>query len=159
MEEERYLIDFDGVILDSQDRFKSVMKDNDNLYDWIEYLASIEWYSFLRDCNEIDESITSLKELQYQNRLEGIITAIHSFKEGEQKLIYLREKEIEVPVIYTLPNQRKSEVYIPKPYIILVDDKIKNYRNWIEDGGNALLFDPRLENDEKGKIRTLKKLL
>ena len=33
---EKYLIDFDGVILDSQDRFQEVMKDNINFFDWME---------------------------------------------------------------------------------------------------------------------------
>ena len=154
-----YLVDFDGVILDSQDRFKSVMKDNNNLYDWMEYLASIEWYSFLRECNEIDESLSVLQELQRYKKLKAILTAIHSFKEGQEKLIFLREKRIEVPIIYTLPNQRKSEVIIPKPGLILVDDKISRVNEWIKDGGEALLFNPNLKKDEEGKIRTLKKLL
>ena len=79
-----YLVDFDGVILDSQERFKNVMKDNTNLYDWIEYLSTIEWYSFLRECSEIDESLTVLKKLEYLQRLKGIITAIHSLKKGRK---------------------------------------------------------------------------
>ena len=104
---EKYLIDFDGVILDSQDRFQEVMKDNINFFDWMEYLSSIEWYSFLRSCNEIDESISVLKELERLKKLKGIITAIHSFKEGQEKLYFLREQNIHVPIIYTLPHQKK----------------------------------------------------
>ena len=154
-----YLVDFDGVILDSQDRFQNDMKDNNNIYDWIEYLSSIEWYKFLRECNEIDESIYVLKELQKYKKLLGIITAIHSFNEGQEKLVYLREKEIKVPVFYTLPYQKKCDVYIPNKRICLVDDKQKNCIDWQNAGGSALVFDKNMEHEEKGKIRTLKKLL
>ena len=157
--EKGYLVDFDGVILDSQERFKYVMKDNTNFYDWMEYLSSIEWYSFLRKCNEIDDALTVLKKLEYLNRLKGIITAIHGFKEGKEKLIYLREKGIHVPIIYTLPLQKKSEVYIPNENTILIDDKIKNCVEWELAGGKALLFDRNANEKDKGKIRTLKKLL
>ncbi len=154
-----YLVDFDGVILDSQERFKNVMKDNTNLYDWMEYLASIEWYSFLRECAEIDESLTVLKKLEYLQRLKGIITAIHSFKEGEEKLIFLREKSIYVPIIYTLPHQKKSDVYMPDECTVLIDDKLKNCVEWELAGGKSLLFDRNSTEEERGKIRTLKKLL
>ena len=156
---EEYLIDFDGVILDSQERFQSVMKSNTNFYDWMEYLSSIKWYSFLRECNEIDDSLSVLKRLQYLERLKGIITVIHSFEEGAEKLAFLREQSIYVPIIYTLPHQKKSDVYVPKPHTILVDDKKGNCLDWEQAGGKALLFDTKLEQEEKGKIRTLKKLI
>ena len=156
---EKYLIDFDGVILDSQDRFQEVMKDNINFFDWMEYLSSIEWYSFLRSCNEIDESISVLKELERLKKLKGIITAIHSFKEGQEKLYFLREQNIHVPIIYTLPHQKKCDVYLPTKKLILVDDKKTNCLDWNLAGGKAILFDRNLAKEENGKIKTLKKLL
>ena len=154
-----YLIDFDGVILDSQERFQDAMKDNTNYYDWMEYLSSLEWYNFLRECHQIDDSLTVLAKLQYLRKLKGIITAIHSFKEGEEKLIYLRENNINVPVYYTLPHQKKSDVYIPNNRTILVDDNLKNCIDWELSGGKSILFDRNYQGEEKGKIRTLKKLL
>ncbi len=156
---EKYLIDFDGVILDSQERFKKDMKDNKNLYDWIEYLSSIEWHKFLRECNEIDQSLTTLKKLQQLKKIKAILTRIHSFQEGKEKCIFLREKNIEVPVIYVLPEQKKSEVIIPKKNLILVDDDRKNCIDWEKDGGTSLLFQPNSTEQSKKMIKSLKQLL
>ena len=156
---EEYLVDFDGVILDSQDRFIAEMGSRTDLYEWMDYLATIEWYKFLRECNEIDESISTLQLLQELKKLRAIITHIHGFEEGKEKLIYLRERGIEVPVIYVLPEQRKSSVFIPNKQLVLVDDKIRNCTQWVEDGGSALQFDPHSKGNEKGKIKSLKQLL
>ena len=156
---EKYLIDFDGVILDSQERFLKDMKDNVDLYDWIDYLSSIEWNKFLRECEEIDESISVLNQLQKYNKLKAIITRIHAFEEGKEKLIYLREKGIEVPVLYTLPEQKKSAVVIPKKDLILVDDSYENCLDWELNGGQSLLFRPENTTDNKKMIRSLKQLL
>lgn len=156
--EKKYLVDFDGVILDSQARFDREMHSLLD-EDWFDYLINIKWYEFLRECEEIDESTKTLIELQHYRKLKGIITAIHSLEEGKQKLIYLREKQIEVPVFYTLPGQQKNEVFIPTPDVILVDDKIKNFNNWEAANGSALLFNP---NDTTGNpkiIKSLKQLL
>ena len=154
-----YLVDFDGVILDSQERFKRDMKDNLDLYAWIDYLSSIEWYKFLRECSEIDESIRTLNKLQKYKKLKAIITRIHAFEEGKEKLIYLRERGIIVPVLYVLPEQNKSDVLIPKKNMVLVDDNLNNCREWNIAGGSSLLFDPSAKDNSKGKIKSLKQLL
>ncbi len=162
---EKYLVDFDGVILDSQDRFEDDMKDNIDFNDWMDYLNSIDWYSFIRECNEIDESIDTLKKLEELKKLKAIITSIHSFDEGKQKEIYLREKGIYVPILYVLPKQEKSKVFIPTKEDILVDDKIRKCEDWILAGGDAILFDSNtydtfsVNNVVKRKIKTLKNLL
>ncbi len=154
-----YFVDFDGVILDSQDRFLIDMKDNVDFDDWFDYLNSLDWYKFLRECNEIDDSISVLKKLQELKKLRAIITSIHSNDEMTQKLIFLREKEIYVPVLYVPPKTEKSKVYLPNKNDILVDDKIRNCRDWENAGGSSILFDSHLEKPEKQKIKTLKDLL
>ena len=155
----KYLVDFDGVILDSQDRFLEVMKDKKDLYEWMDYLSSIEWFKFLRVCEEIDESLSILEKLQKLRKLKAVITKIHSFEEGKEKLLYLREKGIEVPIIYTLPEQKKSDVVIPNSNLVLVDDSRTNYTDWINAGGDALLFDPKNKSANYKKIKSLKQLL
>ena len=154
-----FLVDFDGVIINSQEKFLEVMGDNKNPDDWLKYLRSINWYLFLRECEEIDESISTLITLQELKKLRGIITAIHSFPEGEEKSIYLRERDIIVPIYYVLPHQKKSEVFIPKRHQVLVDDKKGNCLEWEKDGGSFLLLDTKLDHKEKGKIKSLKELL
>ena len=157
--DKNYFIDFDGVILDSQDRFLMDMKDNVDFNDWMEYLNSIDWYNFIRECTEIDESLSVLEQLQKLKKLRAIITTIHSMDEGNQKMIFLRERNIEVPILYVLPTQKKSEVYIPSIRDILIDDKQKNCNDWIEAGGSAILFDSHADTNDKSKIKTLKQLL
>ncbi len=154
----QYLVDFDGVILDSQARFDKDMKGHID-EDWLDYLISIKWYEFLRECEEIDGSLSTLVKLQKYKKLKGIITAIHSMEEGKQKLIFLREKNIEVPIFYTLTGQQKNEIYIPTPEIVLVDDKQKNITNWENADGRALLFDPGDVTNDKKIIKSLKQLL
>lgn len=154
-----YLIDFDGVILNSQDKFLEVMGDNIDPNDWLKYLHSINWYLFLRECEEIDESISTLNKLQKLKKIKGIITKIHSISEGEEKSIYLRERDIIVPIFYVLPHQKKSEVFIPQKKHILIDDSKSNCKDWTNDGGTSLLFDAKLTHKEKGKIKSLKDLL
>lgn len=156
---DQYLIDFDGVILDSQERYSRDMKDNRDLYAWIDYLSSIEWKKFLRECNQIDESLYVLNELQRYKRLKAIITRIHAFEEGKEKLIYLREKGIIVPVLYVLPEQKKSDVLIPNKSTVLVDDDPNNCFDWELAGGRSLLFKPDLTVNDEKTIKTLKQLL
>ncbi|MBR3199062.1 MAG: hypothetical protein IKG27_03510 [Bacilli bacterium] len=152
-------IDFDGVILDSQERFKKIMLDNTNLEDWINYLASIEWYNFLRECREIDESLTTIQKLQKYRNLKGIITRIHTFNEGIEKANFLRENNIDLPIFYVLPEQSKSSVVVPNKNRILVDDDIKNCFDWETNGGKAFLLDPYIEHETKKIIKSLKTLL
>ena len=154
-----YFIDFDGVILDSQDRFLIDMKDNIDFNDWMDYLNSLDWYKFLRQCDEIDDSIDVLRKLQELKQLKAIITSIHSFEEGTEKMDFLREKEIYVPVLYVPPKRKKCEVYIPNKDDILIDDKVRNCLDWENAGGSSILFDSHLDTTEKHKIKTLKDLL
>ncbi len=157
--DKNYFIDFDGVILDSQDRFLMDMKDNVDFNDWMEYLNSIDWYNFIRECTEIDESLSVLEKLQKLKKLRAIITTIHSMEEGNQKMLFLRENNIIVPIIYVLPKQKKSDIYIPNINDVLIDDKQKNCDDWIEAGGSATLFDSHSNGKEKNKIKSLKQLL
>ena len=118
----RYIIDFDGVVLDSQTKFDENMKGNTNFCDWNEYLNSIEWREFYRSCNEIDDAFSTLTKLHYLKKLKAILTTIHSFNEGQEKSIILREKGVHVPVVFVLPNQCKSFIYPSEAGVILVDD-------------------------------------
>ena len=47
------LSDFDGVLLDSQNKFLEVMKDETDFNLWFEYLTSINWKTFFKTCNLI----------------------------------------------------------------------------------------------------------
>ncbi len=156
---EKYLIDFDGVVLDSQSKFDEVMKGNTKLSDWSQYLNSINWHEFYKTCDEIDNAFDTLKKLQSLQKLKAILTSIHSFDEGKEKTFLLREQGIDVPVIFALPDQWKSSVYPPSKEDVLIDDKEKNCFDFENAGGKALLFRPKNYYGNKRIIESLKDLL
>ena len=153
------LSDFDGVYLDSQNRFKKVMNNNSTLQEWMEYLNSIKWYEFLRECEELPYATETFLELQKLGILRGFITRIHSFEEGQEKCSFIREKGLIVPMYYVMPEQPKSEVYLPNKKVILLEDKYENAEDWENKGGKSIVIDPNAEIESNKKIKTLRKLL
>ena len=119
------LSDFDGVYIDSQRRFLEVMQNETSLVLWMEYLNSINWREFLRECDEMEHATDTFLKLQELKIFKGFITKIHSFEEGREKALFIREKGLDVPIYYVLPMQSKSRVYIPNRKIILLEE-LKN---------------------------------
>lgn len=71
----------------------------------------------------------------------------------------LREnRHIYSPIIFVPPGIQKYEVVIPNNQL-LIDDSKKNINGWIEHDGQGLLFDDKLDNNSKTKVRSLKFLL
>lgn len=62
------------------------------------------------------------------------------------------------PVIFVPPGVKKYQVIIPNQQL-LIDDSPKNIKQWIENGGKGLIFDPTIESDTNGKVRSLEFLL
>ena len=153
------LADFDGVLLDSQEKYNEIMGIETDFDLWMEYLNSIDWYNFLRSCNEIEGATETFLELQQLKILKGFITRIHSFDEGKEKCAFLREIGIYVPVYYALPMQPKSSVYLPDENTILIDDDIKNTIEWENSGGRSLLYNPHIKRDTQKIITKIPNLL
>ena len=157
---ERYLVDFDGVIINSQEKFESHMGDNTNFDDWNRYLNSIDFRKFYRECEEIDDAFESLRRLQELRKLKAIVSTFHSFHEGEEKTLIIRENGIKVPVVLVLPNMQKSVIYPPQSKEdILIDDKLYNCEPWDKAGGDSILFRPKQKVYTRRSINSLKELL
>ena len=153
------LSDFDGVLFDSQSKFKEVMKDETDFNLWNEYLNSINWSIFYKNCNLVKDSYKTLSELERLKILKGFITKIHSLYEGEEKLKIIREMGFKVPTYFVLPFQSKSDIYVPDKNTILLDDNITNLVEWENSGGKVLLYDPNSNIKSKKTIKNLKDLL
>ena len=151
--------DFDGVFLDSQREFLKDMKDEKSLDLWMEYLNSINWKDFLKRCNEIPNASSTFLELQKLGILKGFITRIHSFEEGIEKVLFIREKGFNVPMYYVLPEQSKSMVYVPNKKTILLEDKYENAYDWEENGGKSIIFNPYALEESKVELKELSHLL
>ncbi len=153
------LADFDGVYVDSQERFLEVMKEETAFDLWMEYLTSIDWKSFLRECEEYVNATDTFLQLQELGILKGFITRIHSFNEGREKSKFIRSNGLIVPIYYVLPKQPKSVVYIPDKSTILLDDNYDNALDWEDNGGRSIIFDHNSKIENKKLIKKLDSLL
>ncbi len=153
------LSDFDGVLLDSQKRFLEEMKDEKALDKWMDFLGGINWKEFLRECEFMPDALDTFHELQDLKILKGFITRIHSFNEGKEKGIFLREKGLYVPLYYVLPEQPKCSVYIPNRKVILLDDDEKNCDEWLQNGGKSILYGKEPKTCGKKYVKNLSDLL
>ena len=153
------LSDFDGVFLDSQSKFEEVMKDETDSDEWLKYLRSINWKKFIRDCELMPYALETFLELQNRNILRAFLIKIHSTEEGESKRELLRELGIIVPIIYVLPPQNKSQIVLPKPKIVLLEDKEENATDWEMNGGRAIIYNPESKEENKRLVKRLDSLL
>lgn len=153
------LADFDGVLLDSQERHNQIMGTETDFDLWMEYLNSINWHEFLKNCNEIDGAVETFLELQKLHILKGFITRIHSFDEGYEKCLFLRAVGLYVPIYYVLPKQFKSAVYIPCENTVLLDDDLSNTAEWESSGGKSILYNSNAKRSTKKIVKKIPILL
>ena len=153
------LSDFDGVYVDSQERFLKIMKDDKSFQSWIEYLNSINWKEFLNECEEMPDATKTFLELESLGILKGFITRIHSFEEGIEKSNFIRERGLLVPIYYVLPKQPKSMVYMPNKKTYILEDDPNNALDWELNGGKSIIYNPTTEVKNKCLIKNLSDLL
>lgn len=165
---EKYtLIDFDGVILDTEEKIIERMNDlhfnTTRESGYIEYfkyasLHNEEWEYILSESKQINNSIDIIRELESLKKKIAIISKIHTIQEMNAKVNELRKRNIYSPVILCPPDLNKHEVVEPK-HQLLIDDSTNNINSWIRNGGVGLLFNPNLKEDTKDKVRSLEFLL
>ena len=150
-------IDFDGVILDSEERMLERKYDlglhnhkNENEFDiYFEYtcLHPEEWEYIIKGAKSINNSVEIIKELESLKRKIAILTKIHTLQEMKVKTEVLREKlKIFCPVFFVPPGVSKHQVVMPN-HQLLIDDSKKNINRWIENGGKGLIFDSTIDSD------------
>lgn len=139
-------IDLDGVILDTENLiFNKLLFNCNNLTeDFIfPYVVNINWAYILKNSKEINDAINILKELDPTD--SAILTKVHSDQEADAKINYFKELGIKQKVIITPYTKRKDEMVDAKNNI-LIDDCLKNLRQWLNAGGYPMFFD-RNENN------------
>ena len=159
MLDKKIFIDFDGVIVDSEDRvIKRREKDND--ISWNEFFEKIDWFQLLDESLIINDAINCILEGQEKGKDISILTKIHTLMEMQAKVEFIRDHNIIVPILFTPPHVKKSEIYLPSNGEILIDDSIKNLNNWKINGGTGIYFNKNNDiNEEFPTIKTLKKVL
>lgn len=152
------LLDFDGVILDSEERIMKRRNENSEL-SWDEFFDTLDWKGLYEESQEINDSLRILRIYQKMNPNLYIISKTHTLEEGRWKIKRLRQEDITIPFLLVPPHIKKSEIYIPNSKTLLVDDSIKNIRDWNSKGGYGVLFDPEDKSEEKEKVKSLEFLL
>ena len=169
MEKYYTYIDFDGVILDSEERmlerkYQAGFKNHECEQEFDEYfeytnLHPEEWNYILKEAKSINNSVEILKELDELNEKIAILTKIHTLYEMKSKVEIIRDKlELTFPVIFVPPGVKKHQVIIPNNQL-LVDDSKKNINSWISHGGRGYIFDSKLEMNNDVKVKSLEFLL
>lgn len=141
-------IDFDGVILDTEDLLFEEWRKNPNrkalpTIEKIKYIQNVDWQHVIYDSKIINDSVYFLKQM---NPIESaILTKVHSLvNEAQTKIKWIREQGIIQPVILVPYTSRKSDIVIANNNT-LVDDCLKNLDEWVEKEGKAIFFD--MDND------------
>ena len=134
-------IDLDGVILDTENiLFNKLLINSDKLSeDFIfPYVVNINWAFILENSKAINDAINILNTLDPKE--SAILTRVHSNQEAAAKINYFKELGIKQEVIIAHYTKRKDEV-VDATNNILIDDCLKNLRQWEIAGGYPMFFD------------------
>lgn len=125
---------------------------------WDEFFLELDWFQLLEESKVINNSIELILMAQEKNKRIAILTKIHTLGEMQAKTEILRSEKIEIPILFVPPHITKSQIYIPKHGETLIDDSIKNLREWQRCGGKSIYFNEQgNESHEFESIKTLKK--
>lgn len=163
------LIDFDGVILDSEERMLERKydlgfhdhKNKSEFEKFFEYtnLHPEEWDYIIKAAKSINNSVEIIQELEYLKKRIAILTKIHTLQEMKVKTEVLRDiLKLSSPVFYVPPGVKKHQVVVPNNQL-LVDDSKKNIEGWIANGGRGLIFDSTIDSDTSEKVNSLEFLI
>ena len=142
-------IDFDGVILDTEDLLFEEWRKNPDRHllppmAKIKYIHDADWKFILENSPEINDSFYILKQLDPNK--SAILTKVHSLEnEGHEKIKFIRSKGIQQPVFLVPYTLKKSEV-VDAYDNILIDDGLRNLDEWVEAGGYPMFFDKENNN-------------
>ena len=83
MENKKIFIDFDGVILDSEERILK-QKLSSNL-DWDDFFQTVDWFQLLSTSKIINNSVNYILEKQKSYKNLAILTKIHTVNERNDR--------------------------------------------------------------------------
>ena len=158
-------IDFDGVILDTEDLLFYEWRKNPYRHslpesEKIKYIQESDWHKILNESPIINDAIYILKHMNPKE--SAILTKVHSDYEASEKNIFLRSQGVMQEIISVPYNERKCDIVDPKNNI-LIDDSVKNLSEWEEKGGYPMFFDRKENNidswgmlNDKGYQRVLR---
>ena len=137
-------IDFDGVILDTEEQLFKEWRKNPNRHllpsiEKIKYIQNEDWNYILNNSEVMNDSIYYLKEMDPNK--SAILTKVHSLEnEAFAKIEWIRKNDIKQNIFFVPYNKKKSDVVLAQDNI-LIDDCLKNLDEWVHNNGNGIFFD------------------
>lgn len=151
----KYYIDFDGVILDTEELlFKEWRKRIEHKklseIEKIRYVQEADWNYILNNSPVINDAIYYLKNIDFNSSV--ILTKVHSLtNEGSAKVNWIRRNGLKQSIILVPYDVKKSDMAMASGNI-LIDDCLRNLDDWVNSGGYPILFDINDDNyDSWGK--------
>ena len=144
-------IDFDGVILDTEDLLFEEWRKIPNRRELpesekIKYVQNANWKKIINESPIINDSVYYLKWMDPTEN--AILTKVHSLEnEATNKVIWVKENKIMLPVIIVPYPVKKCDVVIARGNE-LVDDGLFNLEEWEQEGGYPILFDKNGDNHD-----------
>lgn len=141
-------IDFDGVILDTEELLFYEWRKNPYRHELpeevkINYIKNSDWRTIINESPVINDAINILNNIDYNK--SAILTKVHSLKEGYEKIRYLKGKGVRQNVVLVPYTLKKIDVVNPNGNI-LVDDSLRNLDEWCECRGYPMFFDKNDNN-------------
>lgn len=133
-------IDFDGVIYDTVSVIiNEIKKNNISLEkECNHFFENLDWEKILSSSKEINLSVSKIKKLKSKYNIK-ILTHVSSINEMVQKSNFIRNKFMDMDIIFVPKKLNKTDIVNAKNNI-LVDDSKKNIENWKNNGGIGILF-------------------
>ena len=141
-------VDFDGVLLDTD---SVIDKEFDGNGERREFVKNYDWFKLMRDDLVINNAFDYINNSKYE---VSLLSKISSMCEGQAKIKYLRNKDVNIDInlVPTLIN--KCDV-VNAYGNVLIDDKIVNLDSWSNSGGISIYFNKdSKDTDIHGDINT-----
>ena len=157
-----FYCDCDGVILNTIEVAFQIMREmgcdmsNGNEIDYY-FKKLIDWNEVFEKASFINNSIERIRYIKENNIFKDIIILTKlSGANHEERLKRDLFKEVLPGIkVITLQYGLPKGLVVPAKDNILVDDEIRNCKEWEKQNGTAILFSPYMSNLEKNIISNI----
>lgn len=153
-EETFYMIDIDGVCIDTEERIAAIAKQ----IGFKEAFKTVNWHDHIYFSSQINNSLDILRDVQAKLKRLQLLTLNHTVEEEKEKINYFRENGIYIPIV-SVPNKVSKSMIVPPSFyngnVVLVDDKEKNCIGWENAGGIGAFFTEEKAESSIIKVKSL----
>lgn len=147
-------VDFDGIIADSwpvivKKYYNHYSTDNIEEKKLRELFKICDWNEILKECKKNINNIKTLKKVEKYN--VTILTKINSLSEKRAKEKFLIDNNIKIKIKTVSIDSKKTDI-VKAENNILIDDEIKNLKDWKQCGGIGILYSKNKDGKDSDGI-------